>query len=71
MPVLPAGAGAAREAGAVGCVLSGGGPSPLAGVAGDGGAAARAMEGALRKAGVSGNARALAVDAEGATSRTR
>jgi len=70
-PWLPAVAAAAREAGALGCVLSGAGPSLLAVVAGDGGAVARAMEAALRKAGVSGNARALAVDAEGATSRTR
>jgi homoserine kinase len=68
-PWLPAVAAAAREAGALGCVLSGAGPSLLAVVAGDGGPVARAMEAALRKAGVSGSARALAVDAEGATSR--
>jgi homoserine kinase len=70
-PWLPAVAAAAREAGALGCVLSGAGPSLLAVVAGDGGAVATAMESALRKAGGSGSARALAVDAEGATSQTR
>ena len=70
-PWLPAVAAAAREAGALGCVLSGAGPSLLAVVTGDGGAVARAMETALRKAGVSGSARALAVDAEGATSQIR
>jgi homoserine kinase len=70
-PWLPAVVAAAREAGALGCVLSGAGPSLLAVVAGDGGAAARAMESALRKAGVSGSARALAVDSEGATSQIR
>jgi homoserine kinase len=70
-PWLPAVAAAAREAGALGCVLSGAGPSLLAVVAGDGGAVARAMESALRKVGVSGSARALAVDAEGATSQAR
>ena len=69
-PWLPAVAAAARDAGALGCVLSGAGPSLLAVVAGDGGAVAGAMETALRKAGVSGSARALAVDAEGATSQT-
>jgi len=68
-PWLPAVAAAAREAGALGCVLSGAGPSLLAVVAGDGGPVARAMEAALRKAGVSGSARALAVDPKGATSR--
>ena len=70
-PWLPAVVAAARDAGALGCVLSGAGPSLLAVVAGDGGAAARAMESALRKAGLPGTARALAVDAEGATSQIR
>jgi homoserine kinase len=59
-------AAAARAAGALGCVLSGAGPALLAVVAGDGGAVARAMEGALRAAGLAGTARAFAVDAEGA-----
>ena len=70
-PWLPEVAAAAREAGALGCVLSGAGPSLLAVVAGDGGPVARAMEATLRKAGVSGSARALAVDADGAMSQIR
>jgi len=70
-PWLPEVAAAARAAGSLGCVLSGAGPSLLAVVAGDGGPVARAMETALRKAGVSGSARALAVDADGATSQIR
>jgi homoserine kinase len=70
-PWLPEVAAAAREAGALGCVLSGAGPSLLAVVAGDGGRVARAMEATLRKAGVSGSARALAVDADGAMSQIR
>ena len=70
-PWLPGVAAAAREAGALGCVLSGAGPSLLAVVAGDGGVVARTMETALRAAGVSGSARALAVDADGATSQIR
>jgi homoserine kinase len=62
---------AARAAGALGCVLSGAGPSLLAVAAGDGEAAvvARVMEQALGHAGVKGAARALAVDARGAVSR--
>ncbi len=61
----------ARAAGALGCVLSGAGPSLLAVTAGDAEAAAvgRAMEEALRGAGVSGSARSLAVDSRGAVSR--
>jgi homoserine kinase len=70
-PWLPEVAAAAREAGALGCVLSGAGPSLLAVVAGDGGRVARAMEATLWKAGVSGSARALAVDADGAMSQIR
>ena len=70
-PWLPEVAAAAREAGALGCVLSGAGPSLLAVVAGDGSPVARAMETTLRKAGVSGSARALAVDVDGATSQIR
>jgi homoserine kinase len=68
-PWMPEVAAAARAAGALGCVLSGAGPSLLAVVAGDGGAVARAMEAALRKAGVQGTARVFDVDAAGATSR--
>jgi homoserine kinase len=62
---------AAIAAGALGCVLSGAGPSLLAVVdgGGDGGAVARALEEALRRAGVAGTARALAVDTEGAVAR--
>lgn len=61
-------AGAAREAGALGCVLSGAGPSLLAVVDGDGRAAsvARAMERALEGAGIRGVARQLSVDRQGA-----
>jgi homoserine kinase len=68
-PWLPEVAAAARGAGALGCVLSGAGPALLAVVAGDGGGTARAMEAALRRAGVEGAARAFDVDAAGATSR--
>ena len=60
-------AGAARRAGALGCVLSGAGPSLLALVAGDGAAVGRVMESALRGAGVEGRARTYAVDTTGAT----
>jgi homoserine kinase len=67
-PWLPGVATAARDAGALGCVLSGAGPSVLAVVAGDGALVARAMEAALRKAGVDGTARPFGVDAVGATS---
>jgi homoserine kinase len=64
-------AAAARAAGALGCVLSGAGPSLLAVAAGEAGAAAagRAMEQALHAAGVKGEARSLAVDTRGAVSR--
>jgi homoserine kinase len=68
-PWMPAVAAAARRAGALGCVLSGAGPSLLAAVGADSGAVARAMEGALASAGVRGRAGALAVDTEGATAR--
>jgi homoserine kinase len=59
---------AAREAGALGGVLSGAGPSVLAVVSGDADAVARAMEGALAAAGLRGRAHTLAVDTEGAVS---
>jgi len=68
-PWMPAVAAAARAAGALGCVLSGAGPALLAVVAGNGAAVARAMEDALRKAGIEGAARAFDVDGAGATSR--
>ncbi|MBI4637569.1 MAG: homoserine kinase [Candidatus Rokubacteria bacterium] len=62
-------AAAARAAGALGCVLSGAGPSLLAIVAGDAPAVAEAMEAALRRVGVPGVARVLRVDPVGAQSR--
>ena len=59
---------AGRRAGALGCVLSGAGPSMLAAVRQrDGQAVAGAMERALRDAGLAGRALALAVDPVGAT----
>jgi len=58
---------AALDAGALGCVLSGAGPSLLAAVRGSGEAAALAMERALGEAGVPGRAAALPVDTVGAT----
>jgi len=58
---------AARGAGALGCVLSGAGPSMLAALRGAPDPVARAMEDALRDAGMPGQAFALAVDATGAT----
>jgi len=58
---------AARAAGALGCVLSGAGPSMLAAVRGDAGRVARAMEEALHAAGPRGRALGLDVDRAGAT----
>lgn len=56
---------AARSAGAVGCVLSGAGPSLLA-LVGDGAErVSKAMETALRDAGIKGSARTLQVDRTG------
>jgi homoserine kinase len=66
-PWLPAAVAAARSAGALGCVLSGAGPSLLAAVTGPGEAVARAMEAALRADGGAGRAVTLAVDGTGAT----
>lgn len=62
---------AARAAGALGCVLSGAGPSLLAVADDDVTAAtvARAMEHTLDAAGVKGEARSLPVDTSGALSR--
>ncbi len=58
---------AAREAGALGCALSGAGSAILAAVRGPCEAVAGAMEAALHAAGVSGRARRLVVDTVGAT----
>ena len=62
---------AARAAGALGCVLSGAGPSLLAVASDETNAATvgRAMEQALHAAGVKGVARPLPVDTRGAVSR--
>jgi homoserine kinase len=68
-PWMPAVVEAARAAGALGCVLSGAGPALLAVVAGEGGGVGRAMEAALRQAGIAGTARAFAVDLNGAITR--
>jgi homoserine kinase len=68
-PWMPSVAECARRAGALGCVLSGAGPSMLALVSGDGHAVARAMEAALRVAGVEGRAQTYTVDTSGATVR--
>jgi homoserine kinase len=65
-PWMPAVAEAARRAGALGCVLSGAGPSLLAVARDDADVVARAMERALATAGIGGRARALAVDTAGA-----
>ncbi|MBI2527737.1 MAG: homoserine kinase [Candidatus Rokubacteria bacterium] len=59
--VLPA----AVHAGALACALSGAGPSVLAVARGPGDDVGRAMEGALRRAGVAGRALALAADTTG------
>ena len=68
-PWMPDVVAAARAAGALGCVLSGAGPALLAVVLGDGQGVGGAMEAALRRAGIEGVARALAVDAEGTVAR--
>jgi homoserine kinase len=66
-PWMDAVAAAGRGAGALGCVLSGAGPSMLAVVRPGGGeAVARAMEEALRAAGIAGRALNLPVDVGGA-----
>jgi homoserine kinase len=68
-PWMPEIVSAARAAGALGCVLSGAGPSVLAVVTGDPAAAlavGRAMEDALHEARIGGRAHALAVDVAGA-----
>ena len=68
-PWMPAVADAARAAGALGCVLSGAGPSLLAAVRDDADVVVRSMEGALAAAGIRGRARAFTVDTEGAVAR--
>jgi homoserine kinase len=66
-PWMPSVVEAARQAGALGCVLSGAGPSLLAIAPGaaEGNAIAVAMEKALSRAGVGGIARVLGVDTRG------
>jgi homoserine kinase len=66
-PWMEAARRAALDAGALGCVLSGAGPSLLAAVSGAAQPVARAMEGALSLAGVAGRALLLPVDSGGAT----
>lgn len=66
-PWLDPVARAGREAGALGCVLSGAGPSMLAATSGDAERVARALEVALGLEGVAGRALVLPVDLEGAT----
>ncbi len=66
-PWMTAVEAAAREAGALGCALSGAGSAILAVVRGSSEAVARAMESALHAAGVRGRALSLAVDTAGAT----
>jgi homoserine kinase len=58
---------AAREAGALACVLSGAGPSMLAVTRGPGGAVEAAMVETLRASGITGRALGLAVDVQGTT----
>ncbi len=69
-PWMPAVVDAARAAGALGCVLSGSGPALLAVVTEGAAEVARAMEAALRGAGLAGRARSLAVDTTGAVAHT-
>ena len=64
-PWMDAVAAAAREAGALGCVLSGAGPSMLAVVPGAADAVARAMAETLAGAGLAGRALELEVDLDG------
>jgi len=68
-PWMPDVVAAARAAGALGCVLSGAGPSLLAVTTADGAEVARAMETALRVAGIAGAAKILPADPEGAVVR--
>ena len=68
-PWMPGVVAAAREAGALGCVLSGAGPALLAVVAGDGARVAAAMQAALGASGIGGTARAFGVDVNGVVTR--
>ncbi len=68
-PWVPAVGEAAREAGALGCVLSGAGPSLLAAVAEDADRVARAMARALASVGLKGVALPLDVDRTGAVAQ--
>lgn len=68
-PWMPAVAEAARAAGALGCVLSGAGPSLLAPALGDPELVASAMQTALGAAGIAGTARVYTVEMDGAVSR--
>jgi homoserine kinase len=70
-PWMPAVIDAARRAGALGCVLSGAGPSLLAVAPGatEGDAVAAAMEESLAQARVRGTARALVVESQGVLTR--
>lgn len=68
-PWMGAVAEAARGAGALGCVLSGAGPSLLAPTLGDPERVATAMQTALATAGIAGTARVYSVEATGAVSR--
>jgi homoserine kinase len=65
-PWMPAVAEAARQAGALGCVLSGAGPSLLAAVGEDPDAVGRAMVSVLESAGVRAEARRVEIDPAGA-----
>lgn len=69
-PWMEAVADAARGAGALGCVLSGAGPSLLAPALGDPEPVARAMQAALGAAGIAGTAHVHTVDVHGAVSRS-
>jgi len=64
-PWMDAVATGARSAGAIGCVLSGAGPSLLAVVRERGDDVSKAMESALHRAGIRGSARTLSVDRAG------
>jgi homoserine kinase len=66
-PWMSAVEAAARQAGALGCVLSGAGSAMLAAARGPTESVERAMEAALRAAGGTGKAMSLAVDTAGAT----
>jgi homoserine kinase len=65
-PWMSAVEAAAREAGALGCVLSGAGSAILAAASDSADGVGRAMEQALRAAGINGRALSLGVDTEGA-----